>query len=75
MHKTGSGLQTGGEWGKAVSTSPSWARDCVWRDLCSNPWVVKSGRVQCPGPVTYEGMVRNLGLCVLKFDSPLPEDL
>jgi hypothetical protein len=32
------------------------------------------GGVGCNPRVTFDGKVPNLGLCVLKFDSPLPED-
>jgi hypothetical protein len=46
--------------------------DRFWRGRCSNLWVGKRGRVQ--SRVTFDGKVRNLGQCVLKFDCPLPED-
>jgi hypothetical protein len=38
------------------------------------PILVLEGGVGCNPRVTFDGKVRNLGLCVLKFDSPLPED-
>jgi len=53
-----------------------WVRDRFWKGRCSNPWVGRGGRsaVGCNPRVTFDGKVRNLGPCVLKFDSPLPED-
>ena len=42
------------------------------------PTLVLEGGVGCNPRVTFDGKVRNLGpvffVCVLKFDSPLPED-
>jgi hypothetical protein len=38
------------------------------------PTLELGGGVGCNPRVTFDGKVRNLGPCVLKFDSPLPED-
>ena len=40
----------------------------------SVPTLWLQGRVGCNPRMTFDGKVRNLGPCVLKFDSTLPED-
>jgi len=55
-----------------LSTSPSGYVTASGKFGVPNPGL--EGGVGCNPRVTFDGKVRNLGPCVLKFDSPLPED-
>jgi hypothetical protein len=60
---------TAGCW---VSTSPSGYVTAFGEP--GVPTLGLGGGVGCNPRVTFDGKLRNLGPCVLKFDFPLPED-